>query len=91
VVYGKKKAITFSAPFFVLPFLLMGVYWYLELLPYASIYMAAIFLIWSIIVVFLLLKESDREDAHFENSPVWKQMYLLLMGMQIGFLTIFIV
>ncbi len=90
VHYGKKKAIYLSAPFFVVPFLMMGVYWYLDLLPEYTPVMTLVFSIWSGIVIYLLYKEGDREDIHFENSPAWKQMYLMLMGMQIGFLTLFI-
>ncbi|MGA1872419.1 MAG: UbiA prenyltransferase family protein [Thermoplasmatota archaeon] len=91
VYYGKKKAIALSSPFFVFPFVMMVVYAYLGLLPRYSLYMAFIFLIWSSLVIYLLYKEGDKEDEHFENSPAWKQMYLMLMGMQIGFLTLFLI
>lgn len=91
VVYGKKSAIWLSAPFFILPFLLMFGYWYLDLLPFASLYMCIIYMIWSLFVITLLIRDGDREDLHFENSPAWKQMYLMLMGMQVGFLVIFLV
>lgn len=90
IIYGKKKAILLSSPFFLIPFILMSFYWYYELLPAPSIFMAGVFLLWSLIVIFLLFKEGDKEDKHFENSPAWKQMYLMLMGMQVGFLMIFI-
>lgn len=91
VFYGKKKAIIYSSPFFILPFLIMGAYWYWDLLPSFSLIMAVIFLVWSVLVIYLLYKEGDKEDIHFENSPAWKQMYIMLMGMQVGFLTIFII
>jgi 4-hydroxybenzoate polyprenyltransferase len=90
VHYGKKKAIYLSAPFFIVPFLMMGIYWYFDLLPEYTPVMALVFAIWSGIVIYLLYKEGDKEDIHFENSPAWMQMYLMLMGMQIGFLTLFI-
>ncbi|MGA1819840.1 MAG: UbiA family prenyltransferase [Thermoplasmatota archaeon] len=90
VHYGKKKAIALSTPFFVVPFFLMGVYWYLDLLPKYTLAMAMLFLVWSLLVVYLLYKEGDKEDEHFENSPAWKQMYLMLMGMQLGFLVLFV-
>lgn len=91
VVYGKKKAILLSAPFLVVPFLLMVLYWYLGLLPGSSIIMAGVFLIWSIYLIILLVRSGDREDQHFENSPAWKQMYLMLLGMQVGFLIVYLV
>ncbi|MFO8050530.1 MAG: UbiA family prenyltransferase [Thermoplasmatota archaeon] len=88
--YGKKKAIILSSPFFLIPFLLMILYWHYDFLPGPSIVMALAFSMWSLIVIYLLVKEGDKEDEHFENSPAWKQMYLMLMGMQMGFLMIFI-
>lgn len=91
VVYGKRLSIIYSAPFFILPFILMGLYWYFDYLPGSSIFMAVIFFIWSSVLIYLLYKEGDKEDAHFENSPAWIQMYLMLMGFQVGFLLIFII
>ncbi|MBN1538919.1 MAG: UbiA prenyltransferase family protein [Candidatus Thermoplasmatota archaeon] len=91
VYYGKKKAIILSSPFLIIPFVMMGLYWYLDLLPGYSLSMALVFLIWSILLIYLLYKEGDKEDEHFENSPAWKQMYLMLMGMQLGFLTLFLI
>lgn len=90
VHYGKRKAIALSSPFFILPFIMMGIYWYLDLLPKYSLVMAVVFMVWSGFVIYLIYKEGDREDEHFENSPAWKQMYLMLMGMQMGFLTLFV-
>ncbi|MCU0799097.1 MAG: UbiA family prenyltransferase [Candidatus Thermoplasmatota archaeon] len=91
VVYGKKKAIILSTPFLVAPFLLMVLYWYLGLLPGSSIVMAAVFFVWSMYLIILLIRSGDREDLHFENSPAWKQNYLMLLGLQMGFLVIFLV
>ncbi len=91
VVYGKRRAILLSAPFLVAPFLLMVLYWYLELLPSSSIFMAGIFFFWSLFLIYQLVRSGDREDVHFENSPAWKQMYLMLMGLQLGFLVVFLV
>jgi 4-hydroxybenzoate polyprenyltransferase len=91
VFYGKKRSIAYSIPFFIFPFILMGFYWAVGILPDVSLLLAAIFLLWSLVVVVLLVREGDREDEHFENSPAWKQMYLLLMGMQVGFLLMYLV
>lgn len=90
VVYGKRWAIYLSLPFLMLPFVLLGVYWFMDLVPGLTIIMILVMLIWSGIVTYLFFKEADKEDKHFENSPVWMQFYLILMGMQIGFLLIYI-
>ncbi len=90
VVYGKKWAIYLSIPFLLLPFILLGVYWFLGLVPSITIIMVVIMFIWSAVVTFMFFREADKEDKHFENSPVWMQFYLILMGMQIGFLLIYI-
>jgi 4-hydroxybenzoate polyprenyltransferase len=90
VVYGKKMAIFLSIPFLILPFFLLGIYWFLNLMPGNTIYMVVFMLVWSGIVTYLFFKEADKEDRHFENSPVWMQFYLILMGMQVGFLLVYI-
>jgi 4-hydroxybenzoate polyprenyltransferase len=90
VVYGKKAAIFLSIPFLILPFVVLVLYWFFNLLPYTTIFLALILLTWSVVVTIMFFKEADREDKHFENSPVWMQMYLILMGMQIGFLLVYI-
>ena len=90
VVYGKKWAIYLSIPFLLLPFFLLGFYWFLNLVPNLTIIMTVIMLIWASIVTFMFIKAADKEDEHFENSPVWMQFYLILMGMQLGFLLVYI-
>jgi len=89
VVYGKKLAIVLSIPFFIFPFFLMGCYWALELLPWTAIYLSGFMMAWSLVTIFMLVRQGDREDIHFENSPAWKQMYLMLMGMQVGFVLMY--
>lgn len=90
VVYGKRAAIFMSIPFLILPFAVLLLYWFFELVPYSTIFMVIVLSIWALIVTMLFFKEADREDKHFENSPVWMQMYLILMGMQIGFLLVYL-
>lgn len=91
VHYGKRMSILYSVPFFFLPFLMMGLYWSMDLLPESAFPLSILFLAWSLVVVILLIKAGDREDEHFENSPAWKQMYLMLMGMQLGFLSMYLI
>lgn len=84
VVYGRDRAIALSAPFFILPFVLIPVAVLLELLAEKTIYLA-ILAIWGTYIVFLLWKYADVPDKKFENTPVWKHMYFMLMAMQVGF------
>ncbi|MEW6070625.1 MAG: UbiA family prenyltransferase [Candidatus Thermoplasmatota archaeon] len=84
VVYGRSKAIAFSAPFFVLPFALIPMGIQLGLLIPNTIWLALLS-IWGTYIVFLLWKYADVPDKKFENTPVWKHMYFMLMAMQIGF------
>ncbi|OYT45942.1 hypothetical protein B6U90_02170 [Thermoplasmatales archaeon ex4484_6] len=90
VVYGKKKAIVMSIPFLIIPFILLGTYWMVGFFPETTIILAVIGIIWTVLVTVLFFKEGDKEDKHFENSSVWMQMYLILMGLQVGFLVIYI-
>lgn len=84
IYYGKKAAISLSAPFFVLPFLLIPLAIWRGRLITATLGMS-ILIIWGVYIVFLLFKYAEVPDKKFENSPVWKHMYLMLMAIQIGF------
>jgi 4-hydroxybenzoate polyprenyltransferase len=77
VEYGKKKAIAVSAPFFIVPFILI---------PY-GIWRGAI---WGAYIVYLLFRYGDTPDKKFENTTVWIHMYLMLMAIQIGFCVLYI-
>ena len=82
--YGRTSAIALSAPFFVLPFLLIPLaIWRNRLIP-ETMWMSVLIL-WGAYIVFLLYKYAEVPDEKFENSPVWKHMYLMLMAIQIGF------
>lgn len=84
VVYGRDKAIAFSAPFFVLPFVLIPIGILSGYLYEKTIYLCLL-AIWGAYIVFLMWKYADVPDKKFENTPVWKHMYFMLMVMQIGF------
>jgi geranylgeranylglycerol-phosphate geranylgeranyltransferase len=89
VVYGKKKAVALSAPFFVLPFILIpyGI-WRGHLIKDSIILFVLI--IWGGYIVYLLYKYGDTPDKKFENTPVWIHMYLMLMAIQIGFCLVYL-
>ncbi|MDI6887516.1 MAG: UbiA family prenyltransferase [Candidatus Thermoplasmatota archaeon] len=84
VVYGRSKAIAFSAPFFVFPFALIPICIQLGLLAQNTIWLVLLS-IWGTYIVFLLWKYADVPDKKFENTPVWKHMYFMLIAMQVGF------
>ncbi|UCH87984.1 MAG: UbiA prenyltransferase family protein [Thermoplasmata archaeon] len=89
VVLGMKNSILFSAPFFVLPFILIPIgIWRGHLIPETMV--ISIFIIWGVYIIFLLIYSADTIDTKFENSPVWKHMYLMLVAMQLSFCVIYI-
>ena len=94
VEYGIPRSIAIISPFFVIPFVIV---------PVATLEIggAALFpeltkgiillVIWGGYIVHLLKREGRKRDRHFENSPVWVHMYLMLMALQIAFAVAFIV
>jgi 4-hydroxybenzoate polyprenyltransferase len=89
VVFGKRKAITISAPFFVIPFALIPIgIWRGHLIP--ETINLIILAIWGVFIVLLLYKYADVPDKKFENTPVWLHMYLMLMAIQLGFCLVYI-
>ena len=89
VVFGKRKAIVLSAPFFVSPFILipLGI-WRNYLIESAMV--LTILVVWGIYIVLLLYKYGDIPDKKFENTSVWIHMYLMLMAIQLGFCIIYL-
>jgi 4-hydroxybenzoate polyprenyltransferase len=84
VVYGRNKAIVFSAPFFIFPFALIPLGIGIGLLPQKTIYLSML-AVWGAYIVFLLWKYGETLDKKFENTPAWKHMYFMLMTTQVGF------
>jgi 4-hydroxybenzoate polyprenyltransferase len=89
VVFGKQKAIAISAPFFVIPFILIpyGI-WRGHFIDAAMILFVLI--LWGFYIVYLLYRYGDTPDKKFENTSVWIHMYLMLMAIQIGFCIVYI-
>jgi geranylgeranylglycerol-phosphate geranylgeranyltransferase len=90
VVFGNKMAIYMSIPFFVIPFLIIPIAVYFDYLPEFALLLTLGFLAYGAIVAIMLLKLANVEDEHFENSPVWKHIYILLMCIQLGFGLLFV-
>jgi len=89
VVLGIRGSILFSAPFFISPFILipLGI-WRGQLIQETMI--ISIFIVWGFYIIYLLTFTSTEEDPSFENSPVWKHMYLMMIAMQLSFCVIYI-
>jgi len=89
VVYGVSTAAAFTAVFFVLPFFLIPIFTTIHwLIPEALI--MTVMVAWGLYVLILINKAvHSKEEANFENSPVWKHMYLMLLALQFGFLLIY--
>ncbi len=91
--YGIRRSIAIISPFFVVPFLIVPVAT-LEIGETTLFPEAAkgiiLLVIWGGYIVHLLRREGRKRDRHFENSPVWVHMYLMLMALQIAFAVAFI-
>jgi 4-hydroxybenzoate polyprenyltransferase len=89
VVFGKQKAIAISAPFFIIPFILIPIgVWRGHFIP--ETINLIVLIIWGVFIVLLLYRFGDIPDNKFENTTVWIHMYLMLMAIQIGFCLIYL-
>ncbi len=89
VVYGPKRAALVTGPFFILPFIFIPLGVLRGYLIDASNYLMVL-LVWGIYVMVLLQNHATERDPNFENSPVWKHMYLMLFALQIGFAVVYV-
>ena len=46
--------------------------------------------VWGLYVIVLLQNHATERDPNFENSPVWKHMYLILFALQLGFTVVYL-
>ena len=95
IVYGPKRAAQISAPFFVLPWVMLplGVVlrnpWQPEHAiltgnPIVLSVLGTALAIWGAYTAWLMLRDPD-ELSRTENHPSWTHMYLMMLGAQIGF------
>lgn len=89
VVYGPKRAALISGPFFIIPFILIPVGVLRGHLIEAANYLL-ILVVWGAYVMWLLQTHATERDPNFENSPVWKHMYLMLFALQLGFAGVYL-
>ncbi len=88
VVYGPKRAALISGPFFIVPFALIPIGVLRGHLIEGANYLLVLF-IWGAYVMWLLQTHATERDPNFENSPVWKHMYLMLFALQLGFAAVY--
>jgi 4-hydroxybenzoate polyprenyltransferase len=89
VVYGPKRAALVTGPFFILPFIFIPLGVLRGYLIDASNYLMVL-MVWGIYVMVMLQNHATERDPNFENSPVWKHMYLMLFALQIGFAVVYV-
>ena len=89
VVYGPKRAALIAGPFFILPFIFIPLGVLRGYLIDASNYLLVL-IVWGIYVMVLLQNHATERDPNFENSPVWKHMYLMLFALQMGFAVVYV-
>ena len=89
VVYGPKRAAIITGPFFIIPFLLIPAGVLRGYLIEASNYIIVL-VVWGLYVNVLLQSHATSRDPNFENSPVWKHMYLILFALQLGFAVVYL-
>ena len=89
VVYGPRRAAIVTSPFFIIPFILIPIGVLRGYLLYEANYLLVL-VVWGVYVMYLLQGHATERDPNFENSPVWKHMYLMLFALQLGFAGVYI-
>ncbi len=88
VVYGPRRAALITTPFFVAPLLLIPIAVLRGYLIEEANYLMALS-VWGVYVMYMLQGHAMDRDPNFENSPVWKHMYLMLFALQLGFALVY--
>ncbi len=86
--YGPRIAAWMISPFFILPFLLipLGAHQgWLTGLPVLLHILGFGLALWGAYTVYLVLRDPE-ELARTENHPSWRQMYMMIFALQIGFM-----
>lgn len=90
IIYGTKKSALLTIPFFILPFLLIPLIAFMGYIKVESVYLAVILIIWGIYTSVHMARYATTPDSKFENTPAWKNMYLMLLTFQVGFCLIYL-
>jgi 4-hydroxybenzoate polyprenyltransferase len=89
VVLGSKRAAYVTAPFFLVPFIVVIFFTEIELLKGASIYLLSLSL-WAIYGAYELRPKAQNNIGIYGNIMAWTHMYLLLLAMIIGFAVVYL-
>ncbi len=89
VVYGVEKTALIISPFFVLPFLLIPLGAFADVLPLGSVKLTPL-IGWGFYVVIILGSVAAMPSKKLENSKMWFHMYLMMMAMMIGLALVFV-
>ena len=91
VVFGRRFSAAFTAMFFIFPFVVIPVEALFDWLIPETFYLVAL-VGWGFYVL-LLMKEAAyaKHNEVFENSPVWKHMYLMAMIAQFGLASAYLI
>lgn len=84
IAYGPSKAAIISGPFFVVPFVLVLFGVEFEVLELGTIWLVLL-AIWGVIIGLLMQTTATHPVKTFENSPIWVNMYLMLIALQVFF------
>ncbi|MCC6575519.1 MAG: UbiA family prenyltransferase [Planctomycetes bacterium] len=92
IIYGPRAAASVIAPFLVLPFLLI---------PYGAVtgvltgrvvdlvWVGLICTFWGLYIAVIILRDPDAL-TRTENHPAWRQMYYLMLFVQVGFVLAYV-
>jgi 4-hydroxybenzoate polyprenyltransferase len=84
IVIGVERAATITAAFFIIPIAVIPITVSFLLLPASANYLI-ILGVWGAYVFRHTKDWTLTRDPLFENNPMWRQMYLLLMALAVGF------
>ena len=88
ILYGKDKAAKITGPFFVIPFLLIPIGIYMQLLVNKSIFLL-ILAVYGLYINFNM-KNLIKPRQKGENSPAWRHYYFMLMALQLSFCAVYL-
>jgi geranylgeranylglycerol-phosphate geranylgeranyltransferase len=87
-LYGNEKAAKITGPFFVLPFVLIPIGIYMDILIHRSIFLL-ILAVYGIYINFNM-KNLIKPRQKGENSPAWRHYYFMLMALQMSFCVVYL-
>lgn len=87
-LYGHEKAAKITGLFFVLPFVLIPIGIFMEILINRSIFLL-ILIVYGMYINFNMKKLIEPRQTG-ENSPAWRHYYFMLMALQLSFCIVYL-